>query len=244
MAPFLGAASCRKRQSRRAGGAGMFGRMSMRYRFRSAVLPLLVGLLLAVVAAACGGGSNGADPLADFGIMTFDDLPEAAPEPTVPALDLREDWILEVGFVHARVVMAESLRRTVRDLAVLAESPGSAPGLEWVVSVHEATLAAEGFFDRTLQTDTPAAMQDKYYDLRRQYVEAVQMAGFGSDRLLGASLVIGPDGRTAAELSAQEREEYDRLLREAEFYLSHAERMNELLVSGYQDLLEGLRLEE
>ena len=29
-------------------------------------------------------------------------------------------------------------------------------------------------------------MQDKYYDLRRQYVEAVQMAGFGSDRLLSA----------------------------------------------------------
>ena len=47
--------------------------------------------------------------------------------------------------------------------------------------------------------------------------------------------MIGPDGRTAAELSSVEREEYDLLLREAEFYLSHAERMNELLVSGYQD---------
>ena len=221
--------------------------MSVPYRFGNAVLPLLLlFVLLATLPAfaACGGGGDGADPLADFGIMTFDDLPPAEPDPTAPALDLREDWILEVGFLHARVVMAEALRRTVRDLSALAENPGAAPGLEWVVSVHEATLGAEGFFDRTLQTDTPAAMQDKYYDLRRQYVEAVQMAGFGSDRLLGASLVIGPDGRTAGELSAVEREEYDRLLREAEFYLSHAERMNELLVSGYQDLLEGLRLEE
>ena len=242
----MGAVGGRGGQSRLAGGADMLARMSVRYRFRSAVLPLLLCLLLAALSAgvACGGGGDGDDPLADFGIMTFDDLPEAAPEPTVPALDLREDWILEVGFLHARVVMAESLRRTVRDLSALTESPGGTPGLEWVVAVHEATLAAEGFFDRTLQTDTPAAMQDRYYDLRRQYVEAVQMAGFGSDRLLGASLVIGPDGRTAAELSAVEREEYDRLLREAEFYLSHAERMNELLVSGYQDLLEGLRLEE
>ena len=113
----------------------MLARMSVRYRFRSAVLPLLLCLLLAA-GLACGGGGDGDDPLADFGIMTFDDLPEAAPEPTVPALDLREDWILEVGFLHARVVMAESLRRTVRDLSALTESPGGTPGLECVVAVH------------------------------------------------------------------------------------------------------------
>ena len=48
---------------------------------------------------------------------------------------------------------------------------------------------------------------------------------YGSDRLLAAALVLGPSGRTAADLSMSDRTKYYALTRESTFFLRDSGRL-------------------
>ena len=80
------------------------------------IFALTLAALLSFATAAGAGDSGDSGDDFDFGVMTFDDLPEDAPTPTLPALALRESWVVEVGYVHQQQVTVEGLRRVVRDL--------------------------------------------------------------------------------------------------------------------------------
>ena len=83
--------------------------------------------------------------------------------------------------------------------------------------MHEGTLAAEDFFELVLQQRAPVSVETRYYDLSKALVEAVQMCAYGSDRVLAASLILGPSGRTVERLVSTERSEFDKLVRERAF---------------------------
>ena len=190
-----------------------------------------------VVSVACGGGD-------DFGVMTFEDLPDEVPTPVVEpefALSPKEELLIEVTYVYTHMILLETLQQINRDMQLLLEYEAKADvDLEWVIEAHEVTADAEEFFERAASLEVPVSMEDKYSRSLLDFLEAMQWTGFGSDRLLAASLTVGPSGRSLQVMNRQEEEVFERFKRESEYYLRKAESTIENELENYREYLSGI----
>ena len=190
-------------------------------------------LLLSVGLAGCGGGGE------EFGLMTFDDLPDATPVPVEEfkfALSPKEALLVEVTYVYTHTILLESLQRINRDMQLLLEyEDATEVDLEWVIEVHEVTADAETFFERASNLEVPTSLEDKYSRDLLDFLTAMQWSGFGSDRLLASSLTVGPSGRSLYVMREEEKEVFERFAREAAYYLDIAEKMVEEQIELYME---------
>lgn len=184
---------------------------------------LVVPLFLLVLASGCGDSLPGEIPLLDFGDeedvfeyeVSENDSSEAAYVPMPAELPLAVNYV----FTHGSLLRV--LRQANQDLLSLLEySSDAAIDLQWVVDVHEATAEAEQVFQLILGSRVPATHRAEYQPLHYSLLEIMEVTSFGSDRLLAASVLVGPSGRTLLNMSIEERAEFESLLSQAEFYLS------------------------
>ena len=185
----------------------------------------LFGLLL-LMTSGCGFFGVGGGGDGDFQLLEFEpDPPTPVPEKVVGlALSINPEILVEVEFLYAHKVHMETLRRINRDLLGLLDysSPGDV-GLDWVIEVHEVTKEMDDFFLLTTSLRVPESQRDQYEYLFVSMLEGVQTMGLGADRLLAASLHLGPSGRTLVNMSEVEQDKFEALILEAEFFLTDSE---------------------
>ena len=200
---------------------------------------LILALACVALAAilACGGEE-------EFGLMTFEDLPDVTPE--VPqeiefGLTPKESLLVEVTYVYTHTILLETMEQINRDMQGLLEydSKGDVD-LEWVIEVHDVTAEAEQFFERASKLQVPASLEDKYRSSLLSFLEIVQWTGFGSDRLLAASLTVGPSGRSLQVMNRREEEVFERFRREAEYYLRLSEHQIERELDSFREHLASI----
>ena len=188
---------------------------------------LLLMSLLAVLSMGCGffgGGGGGGDD--EFTLLEFEpDPPTPVPEKVVGlALSLNPEILVEIEFLYAHQVHMQTLRRINRDLLALLDysSPGDVD-LDWVIEVHEVTKEMDDFFLLTTSRRVPESQRGQYEYLFVNMLEAVQTMGLGGDRLLAASLHLGPSGRSLLNMSEVDQDRFESLMLEAAFFLNDSE---------------------
>lgn len=216
--------------------------------FRPSFLLLMVFLvslsLLGCGMLGFGGDGDESDPdsmdLIDFG----DDLPTPEPEQAVAqALSVDPESLVEIGFLYSFQVRLERLRRMVRDLDSSNEYSSPADiNLEWVADVHEVTREADAFFKELTSMEIPGSQRVRYEYLYIGMLEAVQIAGFGSDRLLAAAVLVGPSGRSLPNMTPAEVDRFEALIRESQFFLRDAERRVDGEIEGVGEAVSALRV--
>ena len=171
------------------------------------------------------GGSAESLELIEFS----DDAPAQSSSSTsvsVPVSDFYEipgELLIEVDYMFAHVIYLRVLSRLNQDLITLSESrPGSEFDLDWVVEVHELTLEAENIYRILSAVRVPRTNEHVYLDYKLRMLEVVQVSAEGATRLLAASVLLGPSGRSSLNLSVTEKVEFDSLLRQSSFYLEEA----------------------
>ena len=96
----------------------------------------------------------------------------------------------------------EGLRQVIRDLNAAVEHSGPADvDLDWVIEVHQVTRESDRFFGILTSLKVPESQRDQYKHLQIGMLETIQVAGYGSDRLLAASVIVGPSGRSMLNMS-------------------------------------------
>ncbi len=202
-------------------------------RLSSAVLALSISL-----SVACGGGED------EFELMEFDDVPGVQATVVAEAefaLSPKEELLIEVTYVYTHMILLETLQQINRDMQLLLEyDTKSDVDLEWVIEVHDVTAHAEEFFDRAASLKVPVSLQSKYTGSLLDFLEGMQWTGFGSDRLLAASLTVGPSGRSLQVMNRQEEEVFERFKRESEYYLRKAEATIESELDTYREYLTAI----
>ena len=219
--------------------------------FRPVVLMLLV-VLASLSLSGCGmlglGGDGDGDgeaeaeslDLIDFG----DDLIGFGRGQVVAeALSVDPGSLVEISFLYNFQVRMERLQRMIRDLDSTSDySSPSDVNLEWVAEVHEVTREADDFFRELTSLEFPDAQRIQYEYLYVGMLEAVQIAGFGSDRLLAAAVLVGPSGRSLLNMEGVEADRFDALIRESEFFLRDAERRADRDIDSIRDAVSSLRV--
>ena len=191
-----------------------------------------------------GGGDSGDGEL---GMIEFgDDEGEVFLEPeeiVARALSIDPEVLIEIRFLHYFQVRLERLRQVIRDLRSAVEHLGPADvDLDWVIEVHEVTRESDDFFRVLTSLDVPESQRDQYQYLQIGMLEAVQVAGYAADRLLAASVVVGPSGRSMLNMNVEETDRFETLLREAKFFLADAERRVDREVEEVTRSVSGLHL--
>ena len=219
--------------------------------FRLIVL-LLVLTLVSISTLGCGllgfGGDGGSDGSLDMEMIQFaDDLPTPEPEDAAAAavrsLRIDPDILVEINFLYNFQVRLEGLRQVVRDLNSMLDYSG--PGdidLDWVAEVHEVTRESDDYFKVLTSLDVPGSQREQYEYLYISMLEIVQVSGYGADRLLAAAVIVGPSGRSMLNLSGEEVDEFQTLMRESEFFLSDAERLVDRRITEAGRAISGLGL--
>ena len=209
----------------------------------------LVLLMVLSLSLGCGmlpgfGGDSGDGEL---GMIEFgDDEGEVFLEPDeiiARALSIDPEVLIEIRFLYYFQVRLERLRQVIRDLNSVVEHSGSGDfDLDWVVEVHEVTRESDDFFQVLTSLDVPESQREQYQYLQIGMLEAIQVAGYGADRLLAASVVVGPSGRSMLNMNIEETDRFQTLLREARFFLSDASSRIEREVEEVSESVRGLRL--
>ena len=164
----------------------------------------------------------------ELGMIEFDDdegeLFLEPEEIIAQALSIDPEVLIEIRFLHYFQVRLERLRQVIRDLNSAVEHSGPADvDLDWVVEVHEVTRGSDDFFRVLTSLEVPESQRDQYQYLHIGMLETIQVAGYGADRLLAASVVVGPSGRSMLNMNIEETDRFETLLREAKFFLSNAD---------------------
>ena len=212
---------------------------------------LLVLTLVSISTLGCGllgfGGDGDSGASLDMEMIQFaDDLP--TPEPDAAAAAARSlivdpDILVEIHFLYNFQVRLEGLRQVVRDLNSMLDYSG--PGdidLDWVAEVHEVTRESDDYFKVLTSLDVPGSQREQYEYLYIDMLEVVQVSGYGADRLLAAAVIVGPSGRSMLNLSGEEVDEFQTLMRESEFFLSDAERLVDRRITEAGRAISGLGL--
>ena len=217
--------------------------------FRPVVLMLLV-VLASLSLSGCGmlglgGDGDGEAEAESLDLIDFgDDLPTPEPDQVVAeALSVDPGSLVEISFLYNFQVRMERLQRMIRDLDSTSDySSPSDVNLEWVAEVHEVTREADDFFRELTSLEFPDAQRIQYEYLYVGMLEAVQIAGFGSDRLLAAAVLVGPSGRSLLNMEGVEADRFDALIRESEFFLRDAERRADREIDSIRDAVSSLRV--
>ena len=189
-------------------------------RFFSALAAFFILLSL-----ACGGG--GGDE--EFETLEFEEVP---PSPTAPVeevvqrVGLDPEVVVRLRFLYGHQVRLAELTRLSRDLVDLVEygSPASV-NLSWVVQVHEVTQEMDDFAKRASDAGIPESQRSQYEYLFVGLLEAVDIIGYGSLRLLEGATIIGPSGRTMETLDPAARERFLIRMGEAAYFFSEGQAM-------------------
>ena len=202
--------------------------------------------------AGCGifGGGDGAGADQELEVLSWDD----EGQPVEQVIEIEEQLIVigfdglvleEVTYLYTQQVGLESLRRINRDLISLIEDSkgGDEPlGLDWVVSVHDYVRLADELFALYLGRPITDEQRADYGDVFLSGLETVQVMDYGADRLLAAALVIGPSGRSLDVMSEDEVQQFERLVREASFFLRDSSRLVELSIEEVGSAVGGVDL--
>ena len=202
------------------------------------VVPLLFLVLALSLSMGCGmlgfgGDSEGEGPM---GLIQFDDA-DPVEEPGVGGgadggldevigspVSINPEILVEIHFLYSFQVRMEGLRQIIRDLSASLDHSGPADvDLDWVIEAHQVTRESDRFFRLLTSMKLPESQRDQYRHLQVGMLETIQVAGYGADRLLAASVIVGPSGRSMLNMSDEEADEFETLLRESRFFLSEAE---------------------
>ena len=210
---------------------------------------LLVLALVSISTLGCGllgfGGDDESEESLDLDMIQFsDDVPSPEPEEEVAfALSIDPDILVEIHFLYNFQVRLEGLRQVVRDLHSMLDYSG--PGdidLDWVAEVHEVTRESDDYFKVLTSLDVPVSQREQYQYLYIGMLESIKVSGYGADRLLAAAVIVGPSGRSMLNMSEEEIDAFQTLMRESRFFLSDAERLVDRRVTEVGRSISGLRL--
>ena len=215
---------------------------------------LLVLALFSISTLGCGllgfGGDGDSEDSLELDLIQFsDDLPEpeeaaeAAEAEVALALSIDPDILVEIHFLYNFQVRLEGLRQMVRDLHSMLDYSG--PGdidLDWVAEVHEVTRESDDYFKVLTSLDVPVSQRAQYQYLYIAMLESIKVSGYGADRLLAAAVIVGPSGRSMLNMSEEEIDAFQTLMRESRFFLSDAEKLVDLRVTETGRAISGLRL--
>ena len=210
---------------------------------------LLVLALVSISSLGCGllgfGGDDDSEEFLELDVIQFaDDLPTLEPEEEVArALSIDPDILEEIRFLYNLQVRLEGLRQVVRDLHSMLDYSG--PGdidLDWVAEVHEVTRESDDYFQVLTSLEVPASQREQYQYLYIAMLESVQVLGYGADRLLAAAVLVGPSGRSMLNMSGEEVDAFQTLMRESQFFLSDAEALVDRRITEVGRAISGLRL--
>ena len=209
----------------------------------------LVILTVLSLSLGCGiiPGFGGEDEDADLGMIEFADDGEIVLEPeeiiagALSSID--PEVLIEIRFLYYFQVRLERLRQLIRDLNSAVEHSGPADvNLDWVIEVHDVTRESDDFFRVLTSLDVPESQREQYQHLQIGMLETVQVAAYGADRILAASVVVGPSGRSMLNMDVEEIDRFETLLREAQFFLSDATSRVEREVDEVSRAVGGLGL--
>ena len=210
---------------------------------------LLVLALVSISTLGCGllgfGGDGDSEDSLELDMIQFsDDVPIPEPEEEVAlALSIDPNILVEIHFLYNFQVRLEGLRQVVRDLHSMLDYSG--PGdidLDWVAEVHEVTRESDDYFKVLTSLDVPVSQRAQYQYLYIGMLESIKVSGYGADRLLAAAVIVGPSGRSMLNMSEEEIDVFQTLMRESRFFLSDAERLVDRRVTEVGRSVSGLRL--
>ena len=210
---------------------------------------LLILALVSISTLGCGllgfGGDGDSEESLDLDMIKFsDDVPTPEPEEEVAlALSIDPNILVEIHFLYNFQVRLEGLRQVVRDLHSMLDYSG--PGdidLDWVAEVHEVTRESDDYFKVLTSLDVPVSQREQYQYLYIGMLESIKVSGYGADRLLAAAVIVGPSGRSMLNMSEEEIDAFQTLMRESRFFLSDAERLVDLRVTEVGRSVSSLRL--
>ena len=214
---------------------------------------LLVLALVSISTLGCGllgfGGDGDSEESLDLDMIQFaDDLPTPEPEESAAAaaaraLNIDPDILEEIHFLYNFQVRLEGLRQVVRDLNSMLDYSG--PGdidLDWVAEVHEVTRESDDYFKVLTSLEVPVSQRGQYEYLYIAMLEVVQVSGYGADRLLAAAVIVGPSGRSMLNMSGEEIDAFQTLMRESRFFLADAESLVDRRITEVGRAISGLGL--
>ena len=212
------------------------------------VLFLVLVVTLGGAGVGCGmlgfGGDGGESE--ELGLLEFDSPPPTPEIEELVALSTAVDpeLLMRVQFLYEYQVRVETFERVVRDLSGVLEysNPGEVD-LDWVIEVHEVTEAADDFFGQVVEVKVPEPFREEYDFIFIGLLKTVQMTGYGSDRVLAASVLVGPGGRSLADMDQTEVDEFLVLMRQARLFSAEAEKMVESQVTEIGRLIGNVDLE-
>ena len=218
------------------------------------IFGFFLGLVFVIGSSGCGllgfGGEDEGDK--EIGLMDFGDDPveedfsgagAEAEVDFVLGLTQRPEILVEISYIYGHEIRLESLRRNNRDLQALLKysSPGEID-LDWVREVHRVTRQSDELYRRLASEKIPPSQEEFYGGLQRGMLEVIQIGAVGSDRLLAASLEIGPSGRTLVNLTEVERGEFLSFMRQAGFFLAQSESFLEEEIEDVQGISSNFSL--
>ena len=210
---------------------------------------LLILALVSISTLGCGllgfGGDGDSEDSLELDMIQFsDDVPIPEPEEEVAlALSIDPNILVEIHFLYNFQVRLEGLRQVVRDLHSMLDYSG--PGdidLDWVAEVHEVTRESDDYFKVLTSLDVPVSQRAQYQYLYIGMLESIKVSGYGADRLLAAAVIVGPSGRSMLNMSEEEIDAVQTLMRESRFFLSDAERLVDRRVTEVGRAVSSLRL--
>ena len=224
----------------------------MLVRLRFAGLLLGVGLLFALSGCGLfGGDGEGIDPLGQLIDFGEEPVEEAALEEILVVeeagaelrLVQRPEVLIEVQYFFGHQINLEAIERNNGELLELADYGG--PGdvdLDWVIEVHRETEESDFLFQYLAGVRVPATHKEFYEDFHFGMLDVIHIASVGSNRLLAASVLVGPEGRTLRDLSEREQLEFQRLIREGRFYINEANAVLDRELENIRGVASGMRV--
>ena len=101
---------------------------------------------------------------------------------------------------------------------------------------------SDAFFKVLTSLEIPESQRRQYRYLHVGLLETVQVSGYGADRLLAAAVLVGPSGRSMVNMSGEEIDEFQTLMRESRFFLSDAENRVDRRITEVGRAVSGLSL--
>ena len=198
----------------------------------------LVLVCLLFVVAACGGGGGEVDDGIDEIEFADDPTPvagEGAGEVDVIGEFLRETVLLlpDMEYLDTQSFYLAELQEVARDISSHIEDGGDDEiGLPWVVGVHRTVLSWDALQGILGAQDVSVDHRERYGEIYVGMVESYYRLAFSADRLLGAAVILGPSGRTRAEMTLEEERRFRVLLNQAAYFAEIAdEKVLEVMTS-------------
>ena len=214
---------------------------------------ILLGIGLLFALSGCGllGGGEDVDPLG--GLIDFggDDGGDDVVEEVILVEDVfqelrlvqRPEVLIEVQYFLGHQINLGAIERNNEDLLDLIDHGGPEDvDLDWVIDVHRETEESDLLFQYLAGVRVPATHSEFYEQFHFGMLDVIHIAAVGSNRLLAASVLVGPQGRTLRDMSEREQLEFRRLIQEARFYINESNAVLSGELDNIGDVVSGMRV--